>query len=398
MKKYFVLVASISLLLIAACNEKANFINNNFIGVTTPVVYNSDSAAASIITTTNYNIYSPLTDSIFTGNTTTTLVGRTQVAGTTGLVTAKAYLRFDFADATQPPDSAFATAIPISAALIIDSTTSAYIHGDATGNIGLKVSLVQNVWPSGSFYSNRTDIIAGQLLGQGTLKIHDTAQTVIPLDTALVRAIINARNGYTGQTQLQDSTGGIVIEATSGNTVISIPATSTLSITLNINGGISTSLMPMYQRGYTVQTTADFSTIASSVNVQGGTGQRAYLRFNLAKIPNSVQVQNATLELSKDTTLHIVNVGEDSLIVVTDTLRSSASRIAYSATTPDSLYSFNITSMVQRWLLSPSLNRQLTLRAAGESAYIEQFRLFGANALIGKRPRLKVTYLVTPTR
>lgn len=148
-----------------------------------------------------------------------------------------------------------------------------------------------------------------------------------------------------------------------------------------------------------------FSTppVYSELEVRGGVGVRAKLKFNVGSFSSRQIVNNATLSLTVDTTASIYSgYSRDTLLALlaipgSNIDSSTTSYFAYGLKKTNAssfpVYEFSITQMAQRWINNLSTNDGLTLRWLAESNTSEKIILFPlSDPDAAKRPKLKIIY------
>lgn len=130
--------------------------------------------------------------------------------------------------------------------------------------------------------------------------------------------------------------------------------------------------------------------------VQSGFSLLSELAFDVSSLPKHAVINNAELELTKDTLLSVLgNTFTNRLIAffVKDSVTNELdSTVSVTLEPTDSSFKGLITSYVNRWQ-SGEPNHGLTIIPAGLVEGLELFMLKGSNAAdYSKRPRLKITY------
>ncbi|MFA6457705.1 MAG: hypothetical protein WCW40_12870, partial [Bacteroidota bacterium] len=142
----------------------------------------------------------------------------------------------------------------------------------------------------------------------------------------------------------------------------------------------------------------------SPLIVRGAFGIRSKIYFNTASFKNTPIINNATLQLTLDTTASsIYGYSPDTVIALigmsgTTVDKSDSTIYAYGyRTAVDSgmspVYSFNLTMIADRWVRYVNPNFGLTLRWGVEYSTAEKAVFFPSSSSdISKRPKLKVIY------
>ncbi len=148
--------------------------------------------------------------------------------------------------------------------------------------------------------------------------------------------------------------------------------------------------------------------LSAGIQVQGGIAVNSLLKFKLKppafdSLPSDkVVINNATMLLTLKNSLKTLGFGSpDSLIAYVagsatnfDTISTSYFGYGYrkdTTQTTNIVYTFNITSMVQQWINSPSSNFGTQLRAVSATASVDQHIFYGSKDST-YAPRLLITY------
>jgi hypothetical protein len=147
---------------------------------------------------------------------------------------------------------------------------------------------------------------------------------------------------------------------------------------------------------------------SAGIQVQGGISEYSIIKFNLkpplfdSVASNRIIVNNATLTMTLKNPQSTVGFGSiDSVVAY---LAGSATQLdsvgsAYfgygyrkdTTQTTNSVYIFNLTSMVQQWINAPSGNFGAEVRAAGGNSNVDRY-VFYSSADSTYGPKLSITY------
>ncbi|MGB9772620.1 MAG: DNRLRE domain-containing protein [Bacteroidota bacterium] len=132
--------------------------------------------------------------------------------------------------------------------------------------------------------------------------------------------------------------------------------------------------------------------------VQGGTGLRGFLLFDVHSIPSHSFINDAQLVLSLDpneTQLNSYSVDSVIAYFVTDSTNRTVSEVSYRFSSPRALtqttVEIPIAPIVQRWV-SGEPNQGIILRAAAENSRLDRFAFYSVTADSLLQPRLFIKY------
>ncbi len=130
--------------------------------------------------------------------------------------------------------------------------------------------------------------------------------------------------------------------------------------------------------------------------LQNGIAYRNILKFDLTKLPPNVIINNASLQFTLDKSSSFISDNTDKRIVigmVTDSV-SRKDSIYNNASLLDTVtYLVNLNSVFQRWNSNIMPNLGLTFKNIYELQNLDNFAIYSPSAAdISKRPRLKITY------
>jgi hypothetical protein len=143
--------------------------------------------------------------------------------------------------------------------------------------------------------------------------------------------------------------------------------------------------------------------VYSELEVRGGVGVRAKLKFNVSSLSSRQIVNNAKLSLTVDTTASTYSgYSPDTLVALlaipgSNIDSSSASYYAYglkkTSTSSFPSYEFSVTQMAQRWINNLSSNEGLAIRWLAENYTSEKVVFFSlSDPDETRRPKLKIIY------
>jgi len=274
-----------------------------------------------------------------------------------------------------------------------------YHLGDSLGQFSLAVRKALASWQGSTFkYSDlrQPGFYEEPARSTHTLgAIGDTADIVIPLDTALVNEWF--------KTDSTNPNFGIVLEPT--NTTV-------------IKGFVTPQLYVIYQ--HPDSSTADTVTFSAPVGdyrfvaaaadttflqdstliqVRGGAAYRGIAEFDIAALPRFSAIHRALLEVFADAPgSDFSSAVSDSLIALFSDELGLVARIEavseVSEGTGQKIYTFNITSFTQLWVQGFGIPR-IGLRTYNERNGVDGFSVHGAAATDSLRPRLRIIYSST---
>lgn len=136
----------------------------------------------------------------------------------------------------------------------------------------------------------------------------------------------------------------------------------------------------------------------SALEVRGGSGVRADIKFAFNSLPEKPIVNNATMTLTVDTTASVYSGFSSDSLIATLTVRNNktdSSIFAYgvknTGSAGEKTYEFNCTQIVQRWLHNLSVNGGFTIRWAEENSTSEKIIFYPVSDTI-RGPKLKIFY------
>lgn len=275
-----------------------------------------------------------------------------------------------------------------------------YHLGDSLGQFSLAVRRALSSWQSNSF--TYTDLRQPGFYEDPARSTHmigpigDTADIVIPLDTALVNSWFRADSS--------NQNFGIVLEPTN-TTVIKGFVTPQLHVVYihpdSLDADTTSFTAPFGDYRF-VAHAADTSFLQDStfIRLRGGAAYRGIVNFNIAGLPPASAIHRALLELSADP------AGSDFSSAVSDSVMAmfSDAQGIYArfealssvfTTSGQKIYSINITPFVQYWVHGVGLPR-VGLRIYSERNEVDGISLHGSAALDpALRPRLRIIYSTT---
>lgn len=148
-------------------------------------------------------------------------------------------------------------------------------------------------------------------------------------------------------------------------------------------------------------TFVDASTVPQTytpLEVRGGSGVRADIKFTITSLPEKPIVNNATMILTVDTVASVYSGFSPDSLIATLTVRNNttdSSLYAYgfkkTGSNGEKTYEFNCTQIVQRWLSNLSANGGLTIRWAAENSTSEKIIFYPVSDAV-RGPKLKIFY------
>ncbi|HTX19429.1 MAG TPA: DNRLRE domain-containing protein [Bacteroidota bacterium] len=141
---------------------------------------------------------------------------------------------------------------------------------------------------------------------------------------------------------------------------------------------------------------------AAYLDVQGGLALRSKVRFSMKPVSDSVNkaiINNATMQLTLNRSASLLGVGSvDSVVAYfsgsetpPDSVIASYYAYGYRQDTTSNIYVFNVTTMAQLWLNSPSNNFGVAVRSLGDNASVD-YHAFYTVKDTAHTPRILVTY------
>ena len=283
-----------------------------------------------------------------------------------------------------------------------------YVYKPSTFPVVLNVVEVKSSWSQATFNSDSLPslMLDTKTIGTFSDSMNYSNVTIARLDTATVRkwatsySDTNAPRFYGFAIQSPAGISNGIIGFSSFSDYISYVPILLIHYTKN---GVRDSLS-YYSGEDTYATKYSGPTIFSPITVQGAFGIRSKVFFDLNSFVNKPIINNATMELTLDTTVSLFGgyspdsvtalLGMSSTIV--DQADSTIYVYGYKTTTTagqSPVYSFSITLIADRWVRSVKPNYGLSLRWAAEFGTVEKAVFFSSTAAdITKRPRLKITY------
>ncbi len=137
----------------------------------------------------------------------------------------------------------------------------------------------------------------------------------------------------------------------------------------------------------------------NNIVLQGGTGYKGYLFFDLSKLQDNIIISKAELELNVDSIKTIDGTpSSDSILVkmLSDSTNNTyTSDSSYYATLSRSGNKFigDISWMVQKWVSKQIENQGLEIYLADEISSVARIYLYGSRESEALRPKLKIYYL-----
>ncbi|MEX2117455.1 MAG: hypothetical protein WEB37_11255 [Bacteroidota bacterium] len=275
-----------------------------------------------------------------------------------------------------------------------------YHLGDSLGQVSLAVRKALASWQRSTFTYN--DLRQPGFYEEPARSTHmlgtigDTADIVIPLDTALVSAWFRA-----------DTTNpnfGIVLEPTN-TTVIKGFATPQLHVIYlhpdSSDADTATFSAPIGDYGF-VAGAPDTAFLQDSTLIQlrGGAAYRGITEFDITGLPRFSAIHRALLEVFADApgTDFSSSVSDSIIAMFSDNLGLVARFEAFSVVSDvagQKIYTLNITSFVQFWVQGVGVPH-VGLRVFRERNGIDGFSLHGSAATNpALRPRLRIIYSST---
>jgi hypothetical protein len=145
--------------------------------------------------------------------------------------------------------------------------------------------------------------------------------------------------------------------------------------------------------------------LSAGIQTQGGTSVYGIVKFNLKPVSDSINkviVNNATLLLTLKNSQSVIGYGSADSVVAylagsatqLDSVGSSYYGYGYrkdTTQTTNSVYTFNVTSMVQQWINTPSGNFGAELRAVDATSTVDK-HVFYSSKDSTYAPKLSITY------
>lgn len=274
-----------------------------------------------------------------------------------------------------------------------------YHLGDSLGQVSLDVRKALASWKSSTFTFN--DLRQPGFFEDPPRSSHplgsigDTADIVIPLDTALVNTWFRSDSSNPNY--------GIVLEPTN-STVIKGFVTPQLYIVYqhpdSSSADTATFSAPVGDYKF-VAGAADTSFLQDSTLIQlrGGASYRAITEFDITGIPQFSAIHRALLEVSaNEAGMDASSALSDSILAMFSDNLGLVARFETTSQTINAggqkIYSMNVTSFVQFWVQGIGVPR-IGLRVFSERNGVDGFSLHGSAAPDSLRPRLRIIYSST---
>lgn len=295
------------------------------------------------------------------------------------------------------------SAIPSTA--IIDSAVLnlhiVYRFKDSSGTLGFEVHRMTQAFTGTTFTWDSTtasgvysDTVSGTFLRNITNQ--DTIVSV-RLDTTLLKQWRQTDNGSI--ILLPNSPNTNIVAGVSNSTFL-----PQLTISYHDSTDTTKTISPTSSSGLFVAD-GTLPVLPSSFILQAGIVDRGIIRFDSLSlaVPLKASITQAILEVSLDTSSSLMNSYTVDNIVAyllrKNTLPYDSVALGTSCTPAyigaQKIYRADIKAIVQQWFIHEP-NNGLLLRAGSELTTLDRFALYGANASVTLRPRLKITYTVLP--
>lgn len=403
---------------VACSDQRPSLTGNNFLATNGVFALSTDTLTA-VVTQSNYRF-----DTLFTSGA-GAIVGQVKLPlleGSTmpNKVNIESYFRFTsssfvFADTTPTRvDSVF-----LRLTQLVDTARSS--SNTASGTLNLGIYPITSGWRDS--VRSIFPLPTGAQLASRTITVGDAAVTEILLEKSFGDSLVAATkriagNAANSKRSFEDtaSANGIAIKvlSASSDSVQAKFNPSFPGVQLRLAALVGTEVRDVRfdVRRYAYAVVPTYTQLAPMMNdvnylyVQSGVGHRARVRFDLSSLPRNAQIVNAELLLIRDTSFSTIGDGKDSLVIgypnTDDSLKyistagSSALNFRISSVSGKSVYGAVVTPFVQEWVLRPQNNRGFILAARRELTTIELWRFYGQSAVPGKRPELRITYLISP--
>jgi hypothetical protein len=309
---------------------------------------------------------------------------------------ARALLRF-----TGIPDTLLSATV-LSANLILKAN---YRFGDQQGNLAFSVNKMTQGWTETGVNWDSISTASYEPTARGffSAAIADTDSVAISIDSSLVREWFQAAAAAQG-------TEGIILVPTAASNKIvgfnsfqSSDASKTPRLVVTfLKGTAQDTLWFASGEDVFVANIDNLNSDPSLVYVQAGVAYRSIVKFDLSSAPSHVGVHQAMLELTLNPLVSILSSTSrlnsqsvDSLVsfflVTSDSVDNSTLILGHRLNPDSAVYSFAITSDVQRWI-SGKPNFGLQIEAWAETSKLDLFTFFLGSANSSLRPRLKIIY------
>jgi hypothetical protein len=292
---------------------------------------------------------------------------------------------------------------------IVSATVSLHPNGGHIGDAGSPLSFhvreITKFWSSFTFTSDSLKNLQETLEPgeKGRFSgVVDTASIVVDLDSALVRkwlTLINTQKYYDIRGILLEPEGEGMLHAFDSFTGSKPPV---LTIVMEQNGKLDTIHGAAPENTYVA--TGPAVQPGTMMAVHGGLAHRGFLRFDVSGVPTGCIVNHASVTLTRDPSRTIVQYrGIDSVYAyfaldsTTHTFGTALLLGRGSSANPDEfvLQGSLLTQAVQSWSLGKP-NNGFILVKAGETSDLDQIAFYGADAPVGLRPRIVITYTLKP--
>jgi len=299
---------------------------------------------------------------------------------------ARAILKF-----TSIPDTLLGLS-RLSANLILKAS---YRFGDPQNFLSFTVHKVRKGWTEYGVIldSVTTDFYDPAAHGSFSGVISDTDSVTVPLDSALVRSLLDT--AATGSKE-----GIILLPSSEASTIVGFHSFQTS------NGP---RLQISYSRGETQgSATLSAGSDAYVVNVenivpdpgllyvQSGVTYQSVLAFSFPEILQHTGIHQALLELTLNRSTSILTRSvSDSLIafyrIKEDSVDAGSIVVGQRADTSSNVYVFKVTPYVQRWI-SGRVNTGIQIEPLSLVSGLDLFTFYSTSAEVSVRPRLRIIY------
>jgi hypothetical protein len=278
-----------------------------------------------------------------------------------------------------------------------------YRLGD-DGPVALEVREISDFWSSFTFTSDslaQLELLPG-VKGSAMRSLSETDSIDIPLDTVMVRDWLRKTNSG----RYYEIRGVLVQSTTSGSVRAFHSAEGskppTLEIVIEQNGKLDTIAGQNLEDTYVA--TRPFTQHPGRIVVQGGSGVRGRLFFDVSAIPANSIINHVSLQFRIDRELSTkLYRGIDSLLVHInlDSTRNTPSTngimTSQSVDDPTLLTAQGaiLIQAVQNWVNRRGNNGLILIKAA-ELSDLDRFAVYNGDAATDLRPRLIVTYTTQP--